>query len=45
MHCSWDLKPRGISTLIAWLGQRQEAAIWTGLKWFLERQGAFVPHG
>jgi hypothetical protein len=43
MRWSWELQPRGVykllTPLIAWMGQRQEAAIWAGLKRFLEAQG------
>jgi uncharacterized protein YndB with AHSA1/START domain len=42
MRWSWELQPRGVyrllTPLIAWMGQRQEAAIWAGLKRFLEAQ-------
>lgn len=42
MRWSWELQPRGVykllTPLIAWMGQRQEAANWVGLKRFLEAQ-------
>jgi hypothetical protein len=40
LRWSWVLKPRGLLVLlgpaVAWMGQRQEQAIWTGLKRALE---------
>ena len=40
MHWSWELRPRGVykllTPLVAWMGQRQEASNWAGLKRFLE---------
>jgi carbon monoxide dehydrogenase subunit G len=40
MHWSWDVEPRGplrlMGPAIAWVGQRQEEAIWSGLKTYLE---------
>jgi uncharacterized protein YndB with AHSA1/START domain len=42
MRWSWELRPRGLykvlTPLVAWVGQRQEAANWAGLKRFLEGQ-------
>ena len=42
MRWSWDLAPKGLLTLatplVAYLGRRQEAAIWAGLKRYLEGQ-------
>jgi len=44
MRWSWDLEPRGLLKLatpvVARIGARQERAIWTGLKRFLEAQEA-----
>jgi hypothetical protein len=44
MRWSWQLQPRGIFKLmtpvITYMGQRQEKAIWTGLKKQLEKQGS-----
>lgn len=38
----WDIEPRGfyrlLGLLVRRMGERQERAIWTGLKWFLESQ-------
>ncbi len=43
MRWSGDVEPRGIlkvmGPLVAWMGERQERRIWTGLKRFLEAQG------
>lgn len=42
MRWRWELQPRGVlrllTPLIARMGQRQEEAIWSGLKQFLETQ-------
>lgn len=47
MRWSWELRPRGVykllTPLVAWIGQRQEAANWAGLKRFLEGQARPVP--
>ena len=47
MRWSWELEPRGIfklmTPLVARLGQRQEQAVWTGLKHFLEKQQTSRP--
>lgn len=40
MHWTWDVRPKGafrlLAPLIGWLGRRQERAIWTGMKRYLE---------
>lgn len=42
MRWSWELRPHGalrlLTPLVAWVGRRQEASIWTGLKRYLEAQ-------
>lgn len=42
MRWSWELRPRGalrlMTPLISWSGQRQERAIWTSMKRYLEAQ-------
>lgn len=47
MHWSWELEPRGgfklLTPLIARLGRRQEAAIWAGLKRYLEGPAPSAP--
>jgi uncharacterized protein YndB with AHSA1/START domain len=44
MRWAWDVKPRGLlklaTPLVARIGQRQEQAIWAGLKRLLEAQEA-----
>lgn len=48
MRWSWQVKPRGIYTLltpmIARIGRRQEARIWASLKDYLEAQETAVLH-
>lgn len=40
LRWDWELEPRGVlrflGPLVAWLGRRQEAAIWEGLRRHLE---------
>jgi hypothetical protein len=40
MHWTWEVRPKGafrlLAPLIAWLGSRQERAIWSGMKRYLE---------
>ncbi len=40
MRWTWDVRPKGASRLLApvigWLGSRQERAIWSGMKRYLE---------
>jgi polyketide cyclase/dehydrase/lipid transport protein len=40
LRWSWDVEPKGLlraaGPVIAWMGRRQEKAIWTGLKTYLE---------
>jgi hypothetical protein len=41
MRWSWDLHPHGallrlLGPLVAWIGSRNERAIWSGLKCYLE---------
>ena len=47
MRWSWQLEPCGVfwllTPLIGWMGRRQEATIWAGLKQLLERQETAVP--
>jgi hypothetical protein len=47
MRWSWQLEPCGVfrllTLLIGWMGRRQEATIWAGLKQLLERQETAVP--
>jgi uncharacterized protein YndB with AHSA1/START domain len=47
MRWSWELRPRGVykvlTPLVAWVGRRQEAANWAGLKRFLEGQARPAP--
>ena len=47
MRWSWELRPRGVykllTPLVAWIGQRQEAANWAGLTRFLEGQARPAP--
>ena len=47
MRWSWNLAPRGLlrlaTPLVAYLGRRQEAAIWAGLKRYLEGQAPASP--
>jgi uncharacterized protein YndB with AHSA1/START domain len=47
MRWSWELYPKGVlkllTPLVARLGRRQEQAIWTGLKQYLEEQKTPVP--
>lgn len=42
MRWSWEVQPHGLlaalKPLVAWLGRRQEVAIWTGLKRLLEAE-------
>jgi hypothetical protein len=44
MRWSWDVAPQGLlklaTPLVARLGRRQEAAIWTGLRRYLEEQAS-----
>jgi uncharacterized protein YndB with AHSA1/START domain len=44
MRWSWELQPHGatrlLTPLIAWMGQRQETEIWSGLKRYLEGTAA-----
>jgi len=44
MSWSWSIEPHGLpkllSPLIGWMGERQERAIWTGLKTHLEGAAA-----
>ena len=48
MRWSWELTPRGairlMMPLVAWMGQRQEMAIWDGLKQYLEAQPRPAPN-
>lgn len=47
LRWSWELKPRGVfrlvTPLVACLGRRQEAAIWAGLKRYLEGPAPSAP--
>jgi hypothetical protein len=47
MRWSWELQPRGVlrllTPLISRIGQRQEQAIWAGLKQYLEAQEGSPP--
>jgi hypothetical protein len=40
MHWTWDVRPKGafrlLAPLIGWLGRRQERAIWSSMKRYLE---------
>jgi hypothetical protein len=40
MHWTWEVRPKGafrlLAPLIGWLGRRQERAIWSGMKRYLE---------
>lgn len=40
MRWSWQVRPKGVMKLlgpvVAWVGRRQEQAVWTGLKHYLE---------
>jgi hypothetical protein len=42
MRWTWNLRPRGLlkllGPLVARMGRRQEEAIWTGLKRYLEKR-------
>jgi hypothetical protein len=42
MHWEWDVEPRGLfkpfSSIVAWMGRRQERRIWANLKRYLEAQ-------
>ena len=42
MRWSWTVRPKGASRpltpLISWTGRRQERAIWTGMRRYLETQ-------
>ena len=42
MRWSWEVHPHGMARLlgpvIGWVGRRQEAEIWAGLKWHLESE-------
>ncbi|OFW61430.1 MAG: hypothetical protein A2133_06265 [Actinobacteria bacterium RBG_16_64_13] len=42
MRWSWNLQPTGalrlLTPLVAWMGRRQETAVWSGLKRCLEAQ-------
>ena len=44
MRWSWHVRPKGavrlMALLITWLGRRQEQAIWTSMKRYLENTAA-----
>jgi hypothetical protein len=44
MRWSWDVRPKGVvwllAPLITWIGRRQEQAIWTSMKRYLESSPA-----
>lgn len=47
MRWSWQVRPKGafrlLTPVIAWIGKRQEQAIWTGLKRYLETRQPPAP--